>query len=32
MTSLKEQVTGVYACALAVRGFAAPAIDHGHYD
>ena len=28
MTSVKEQVTGVYACALAMRGFAALAIDH----
>lgn len=31
MTSVKEQVTGVYACALAMRGFAALAIDHRHY-
>jgi uncharacterized protein len=31
MTSVKEQVTGVYACALAVRGFAALSIDHRHY-
>ena len=31
MTSVKEQVTGVYACALAVRGFAALALDHRHY-
>jgi uncharacterized protein len=28
MTSLKEQVTGVYARALAARGIAALAIDH----
>lgn len=31
MTSVKEQVTGVYAQALAERGFAALAIDHRHY-
>ena len=31
MTSVKEQVTGVYARALAVRGIAALAIDHRHY-
>lgn len=31
MTSVKEQVTGVYARALAERGFAALAIDHRHY-
>jgi uncharacterized protein len=31
MTSVKEQVTGVYACALAMRGFAALSIDHRHY-
>lgn len=31
MTSVKEQVTGVYACALAVRGIAALSIDHRHY-
>ena len=31
MTSVKEQVAGVYAEALAVRGFAALAIDHRHY-
>lgn len=31
MTSVKEQVAGVYACALAVRGIAALAIDHRHY-
>ncbi len=31
MTSVKEQVTGVYACALAQRGFAALALDHRHY-
>ncbi|MBS2017438.1 MAG: alpha/beta hydrolase [Deltaproteobacteria bacterium] len=31
MTSVKEQVTGVYASALAVRGIAALAIDHRHY-
>jgi alpha-beta hydrolase superfamily lysophospholipase len=31
MTSVKEQVTGVYACALAARGFAALSIDHRHY-
>ncbi|NOU26360.1 MAG: alpha/beta hydrolase [Polyangiaceae bacterium] len=31
MTSVKEQVTGTYACALAMRGFAALAIDHRHY-
>lgn len=31
MTSVKEQVTGVYACALAMRGFAALALDHRHY-
>ena len=31
MTSVKEQVTGVYACALATRGFAALAIDPRHY-
>jgi fermentation-respiration switch protein FrsA (DUF1100 family) len=31
MTSVKEQVTGVYAQALAERGIAALAIDHRHY-
>ena len=31
MTSVKEQVTGTYAAALADRGFAALAIDHRHY-
>lgn len=31
MTSVKEQVTGVYACALATRGFAALSLDHRHY-
>ena len=31
MTSVKEQVTGVYAAAFAVRGIAALAIDHRHY-
>jgi fermentation-respiration switch protein FrsA (DUF1100 family) len=31
MTSVKEQVTGVYACALAQRGFAALALDHRHF-
>lgn len=31
MTSVKEQVTGVYAAALAVRGIAGLAIDHRHY-
>jgi uncharacterized protein len=31
MTSVKEQVSGVYACALAMRGFAALALDHRHY-
>jgi dienelactone hydrolase len=31
MTSVKEQVTGVYAAALAERGFAALAIDHRHF-
>lgn len=31
MTSVKEQVTGVYAKALAERGIAALAIDHRHY-
>ena len=31
MTSVKEQVTGVYAQALAARGFAAMAIDHRHF-
>jgi len=31
MTSVKEQVTGVYAKALAERGFAALALDHRHY-
>jgi len=31
MTSVKEQVTGVYARALAERGLAALAIDHRHY-
>lgn len=31
MTSVKEQVTGVYAAALAVRGIAALALDHRHY-
>lgn len=31
MTSVKEQVTGVYAAALADRGIAALAIDHRHF-
>lgn len=31
MTSVKEQVTGVYARALAERGLAALALDHRHY-
>ncbi len=31
MTSVKEQVTGAYAAALARRGVAALAIDHRHY-
>lgn len=31
MTSVKEQVTGTYAAALAERGIAALAIDHRHY-
>jgi fermentation-respiration switch protein FrsA (DUF1100 family) len=31
MTSVKEQVTGVYAAALAARGFATLALDHRHY-
>ncbi len=31
MTSVKEQVTGTYARALAKRGIAALAIDHRHY-
>lgn len=31
MTSVKEQVTGVYAAALAARGIAALAIDHRGY-
>ena len=31
MTSVKEQVTGTYASALAARGVAALAIDHRHY-
>lgn len=31
MTSVKEQVTGVYAATLAMRGIAAMAIDHRHY-
>ena len=31
MTSVKEQVTGVYAAALAARGIAALALDHRHY-
>lgn len=31
MTSVKEQVTGVYAAALAERGIAALAIDHRSY-
>jgi uncharacterized protein len=31
MTSIKEQVTGVYAAALATRGVAALAIDHRGY-
>lgn len=31
MTSVKEQVTGVYAAALAARGFAALALDHRHF-
>lgn len=31
MTSVKEQVTGTYAAALARRGVAALAIDHRHY-
>lgn len=31
MTSVKEQVTGVYAAALAARGVVALSIDHRHY-
>lgn len=31
MTSVKEQVTGIYAAALAARGFAALALDHRHF-
>ena len=31
MTSVKEQVTGTYAAALARQGIAALAIDHRHY-
>lgn len=31
MTSVKEQVTGVYARALAQRGIAALCLDHRHY-
>lgn len=31
MTSVKEQVTGVYAAALAARGIAAVCLDHRHY-
>lgn len=31
MTSVKEQVMGTYAAALAARGIAALAIDHRHY-
>ncbi len=31
MTNVKEQVTGVYARALAARGIAALAIDHQHF-
>lgn len=31
MTSVKEQVTGTYATALAARGIASLAIDHRHY-
>lgn len=31
MTSVKEQVTGAYAAAMAMRGFAALAIDHRHF-
>ena len=31
MTSVKEQVTGTYAAALADEGYAALAIDHRHY-
>jgi len=31
MTSVKEQVTGVYARALAARGIAGLALDHRHY-
>jgi len=31
MTSVKEQVTGTYAAALAERGLAALSIDHRHY-
>lgn len=31
MTSVKEQVAGMYACALALRGIAAIAIDHRHF-
>ncbi len=31
MTSVKEQVTGVYACALATRGIAALSIDPRHF-
>ena len=31
MTSVKEQVTGTYAAALATRGFAALSLDHRHF-
>ncbi len=31
MTSVKEQVTGVYAAALSERGIAALALDHRHF-
>lgn len=31
MTSVKEQVTGVYAAALARQGFATLALDHRHF-
>ncbi len=31
MTSVKEQVTGTYAAAMAERGYAALAVDHRHY-
>lgn len=31
MTSVKEQVTGTYAAAMAERGFAALSLDHRHY-